>query len=363
MVRRLIISTLLAAACCATLGAQGVLTWLESEHDFGVFNENEERVSCVMRAVNTGTEPVVIERVQTTCGCTTPQFTKTPIAVGDTATVKLTYNAIGRVGAFDKTAYVFTNTAQRKFTLRIKGSVLASAETINSIYPHQAGSLYLDRKIISFGEMTKGASKVGYIGAYNNSTDTLTVSFDNVPPFVEIEAFPLSVPPFGLCTISAFFNSFENTQWGLNSAEITLTATHGTDAKSATIDVVGTVNEDFSNLSMKQLEKAPIALLSDEVVDFGKFSRQMGTVRQQFTITNSGNSPLLIRRIYCPYNYVGTEVDATKLKPGQSCTVSVAVNAAAIEGIYLNTRLTVITNDPSQPKREVRLSGIVDTTK
>ena len=55
-----------------------------------------------------------------------------------------------------------------------------------------------------------------------------------------------------------------------------------------------------------------------------------------------------------------TSADVAEVKPGGSCTVSVAVNAAAIDGLYLNTRLTVITNDPSHPKQEVRLVGIVE---
>ena len=100
--------------------------------------------------------------------------------------------------------------------------------------------------------------------------------------------------------------------------------------------------------------------MSNDVVDFGKFSRVAGTVRRQFTIANSGRSPLFIRRIYCPDSFVGTSADVAEVKPGGSCTVSVAVNAASIDGIYLNTRLTVITNDPSHPKQEVRLVGIVE---
>ena len=363
MMKRLIITAMLAVSGLAAASAQGVLTWLETEHDFGTFNESDERVKCVMRAVNTGTEPVTILRVVPTCGCTTGDFTRHPIAVGDTASVTLTYHAVGRVGAFDKVAYVYTNGAQSKTVLHIRGSVLAAPATVKEMYPYQVGVLCLDRRTITFGEVTHGGSKMGYIGAYNNSTDTITVSFDSVPKYIEIEAFPPRVPPFGLCTISAFFNSFEGTQWGLNAAEIGLTAKQGEHTVTATIDAVGTVNEDFSGLTKKQLEKAPIALLSNEVVDFGKISRGAGTVRSRFTITNSGRSPLLVRRIYCPDSIVGTSADVEEVKPGRSCTVSVAVNAAAIEGIYLNTRLTVITNDPSHPKQEVRLVGIVDDAK
>ena len=165
--KRLILSALLAVAGLATASAQGVLTWLETEHDFGTFNESDERVKCVLRAVNTGTEPVTILRVVPTCGCTTGDFTRTPVAVGDTATVTLTYHAVGRVGAFDKAVYVYTNGEQSKTILHIKGSVLAAPSTVKEMYPYQAGALCLDREIMTFGEVTHGSSKMSYIGAYN----------------------------------------------------------------------------------------------------------------------------------------------------------------------------------------------------
>ena len=354
-----ILSLMCMAACCVGVQAKGVLTWLESEHDFGIFNESEGRVKCVFRAVNTGTESVNIVRVMPTCGCTTGEYTRTPIAVGDTATVTLTYHATGRVGSFDKAAYVYTDTEQRKFTLHIRGNVLASKETVDEMYPYHTGALYYDRRTIPFGDVAKGASKMGYIGAYNNSADTLTVTFESVPEWLEMEAFPSQVPPFGLCTISGFFNSFAQTQWGLNTADIGLKVVQRGEAAKGTFDVVGIVNEDFSKLSKKELEKAPIAHISEDVVDFGTISVSNGVLRREFKVSNSGKSVLHIRRVYCGDKHVGLAVSRSDVKPGDSCVVSVAVNVESLSGIYLNSTLEVITNDPSHPKQEVRLVGIM----
>lgn len=347
------------AAWCACAQAKGVLTWLETEHDFGIFNESEGKVKCVFRAVNTGTEPVNIVRVMPTCGCTTGEYTRVPIAVGDTATVTLTYHATGRVGSFDKAAYVYTDTDQRKLTLHIRGNVLASKETVDEMYPYHTGALYYDRQTIPFGDVAKGASKMGYIGAYNNSADTITVSFENVPEWLEMEAFPSQVPPFGLCTISGFFNSYAQTQWGLNTADIGLKVAQRGDVSKGTFDVVGIVNEDFSKWSKKEIEKAPIAHISEDVVDFGTVTASHGVLRREFKVSNSGKSVLHIRRVYCGDKNVGAAVSRSDVKPGDSCVVSVAVNAESLGGPYLSSQLEVITNDPSHPKQEVRLVGIV----
>ncbi|MGM9804602.1 MAG: DUF1573 domain-containing protein [Muribaculaceae bacterium] len=339
--------------------AQGVLTWLTTEHDFGTFNEGDIKKSAVFVAVNTGNEPVVIERVQVTCGCTTPLYTQTPIAVGDTARVTLTYHAAGRVGSFNKTAIVYTNTPQRRMVLHIKGNALASKATINEIYPHNVGELYLDRNIIAVGEVLRGSSKMGYIGAYNNSTDTLTVSFDHVPPHINIEAFPPRVPPFGLCTISAYFNSQNSPEWGFNSSDIGVSVATSQGTQGAThISISGVVKEDFSQLSNSDMQQAPIATIINDVIDFGDITAG-AIARVNFDIFNSGKRKLLLRRLYCPDKAIAVNPNTNEVRSGASCTVSLAVNPEMIKGSYLNTRLQVITNDPVHTVQELRLVGIV----
>ena len=72
---------------------------------------------------NTGDAPLVITRVVASCGCTTPQFSKEPIAPGQTSKIDVTYNPAGRPGQFVKTIAVYSNGKDGTFTLRIKGVV------------------------------------------------------------------------------------------------------------------------------------------------------------------------------------------------------------------------------------------------
>ena len=51
-----------------TAAAQPQVTWLERQHDFGVFLEADGKVSCSMALVNTGTEPLIIVKAQAGCG-------------------------------------------------------------------------------------------------------------------------------------------------------------------------------------------------------------------------------------------------------------------------------------------------------
>ena len=53
-----------------TAAAQPEATWLERQHDMGVFMEQDGKVTCHMRVVNTGAQPLLIVKAQAGCGCT-----------------------------------------------------------------------------------------------------------------------------------------------------------------------------------------------------------------------------------------------------------------------------------------------------
>lgn len=93
------------------------------EHDFGAIKEADGSVTHTFVIKNTGDAPLVITRVVASCGCTTPQFSKEPIAPGQTSKIDVTYNPAGRPGQFVKTIAVYSNGKDGTFTLRIKGVV------------------------------------------------------------------------------------------------------------------------------------------------------------------------------------------------------------------------------------------------
>lgn len=96
----------------------------ETEHDFGVFKESAGDVSHVFVVKNEGKSPLVITRVISSCGCTTPTFTREPIAPGKSGEIKVVYNPTGRVYPFVKTVSVYSNGKRGPLVLTIKGEVV-----------------------------------------------------------------------------------------------------------------------------------------------------------------------------------------------------------------------------------------------
>ncbi len=91
-----------------------------ASYDFGTIPEGPA-AEHVFMFKNTGKEPIIIQRVQPSCGCTAPDWTKEPIAPGKTGMVKATYGTQGRPGHFEKMMTVFTNAGVK--TVSFKGTV------------------------------------------------------------------------------------------------------------------------------------------------------------------------------------------------------------------------------------------------
>lgn len=71
---------------------------------------------------NTSGKPVIIESAIAGCGCTTPDYPKTPVMKDKTATIKVTYNAEAE-GHFEKQVTVKFAKVQQPIVLTIDGDV------------------------------------------------------------------------------------------------------------------------------------------------------------------------------------------------------------------------------------------------
>ena len=92
--------------------------------DFGDIKEADGPVTHVFKIKNEGGTPLVITKVVASCGCTTPDWTKEPIAKGGTGEIKVTYDPTSRPGAFTKTISVYSNGKTGSYILTIKGQVI-----------------------------------------------------------------------------------------------------------------------------------------------------------------------------------------------------------------------------------------------
>ncbi|HEX4956708.1 MAG TPA: DUF1573 domain-containing protein [Lacibacter sp.] len=92
----------------------------ETTYNFGKIAQGKP-VTHNFVITNTGKEPLKLDNVQASCGCTTPEWSREPVAPGKSTTLKVGYNAAAE-GVFEKAITIYYNSGQVK-QLTIKGNV------------------------------------------------------------------------------------------------------------------------------------------------------------------------------------------------------------------------------------------------
>lgn len=91
-------------------------------HEYGTIKNGADG-NCYFEITNTGTEPLIITGAKGSCGCTVPEWPKTPIKPGESAVIKVKYDT-KRPGAINKSVTVTSDaTNEPTKILRIKGNV------------------------------------------------------------------------------------------------------------------------------------------------------------------------------------------------------------------------------------------------
>lgn len=102
----------------------------QTEYDFGVIKEGD-KVSHVYKIKNTGVAPLIIQDAKPSCGCTAPDWTKTPIPPGGEGFVKAEFDSNGKANAQNKTITVTANTWPKTTRLTFKAMVTPKPDAKN----------------------------------------------------------------------------------------------------------------------------------------------------------------------------------------------------------------------------------------
>ena len=116
----LVFSVLLFGTAIAQTSVSEPLELKQLEFDFGTIPQGKP-VYHSFQITNKGTNALKLDNVQASCGCTTPEWNKEPIAPGATAIIKVGYNAAAE-GPFEKPISITYN-GNVTNQIKIKGNV------------------------------------------------------------------------------------------------------------------------------------------------------------------------------------------------------------------------------------------------
>lgn len=111
------------AATTANAATAPVMKFEKESHDFGKIKQGD-KVSYDFKFINNGKSPLIITDAVASCGCTTPEWPKTPVKPGESGLIKVVFNSAGKTGLQDKQITITANTVPAQNMVHLIGEVL-----------------------------------------------------------------------------------------------------------------------------------------------------------------------------------------------------------------------------------------------
>ncbi|MDR2139874.1 MAG: DUF1573 domain-containing protein [Tannerella sp.] len=338
-----------------------VATLPESVYDFGLIEEEAGFASHVFQVKNTGNAPLLITHVQSSCGCTEPQWTREPIAPGKTGNVAITFDPVNRPGPFRKNVTIFTNDGRPRLRVTIQGDVVPRRAVLQRAFHDTIGTVQMERKAFLFYTVRPGAEIKQEIWIRNFSNEDVTLSLDDIPEYIRLEAPPVLKS-----------GKAERFRMTLDASKLTDKRGHMLDhitwkavsASGATVKQTLPLSmnfvDDFSNLTAEEKANAPAIRFSNTSMDFGKLKKSgffgwgNKSVSQQIMITNEGKSDLTFHSVGSDDERVRITMAKKTLRAGESIAMNVILSPKTLEG-QLAAEVYLVCNDPQGPVRNIRV--------
>jgi hypothetical protein len=118
-----VVNNPLSADNPADPSAMPAITFETTEFDFGRIYEGE-KVKCNFKFTNTGKSDLIITSAKASCGCTVPDYPKTPIKSGQGGSITVEFNSAGRKGQQNKAVTVTTNAQPPTVVLSVRAMII-----------------------------------------------------------------------------------------------------------------------------------------------------------------------------------------------------------------------------------------------
>lgn len=360
MKKMLIISFLAAyALAAAAQNATPKISFKTSIYNYGKIKEDDGVANYSFEFTNTGNAPLIIQRVTSSCGCTSPKWPKEPIAPGKGGKISVGYNPAGRPGPFAKTVTIYSNAETPTVILQIKGEVIPHVKTIDEIFVTPIGDALKFEKIhFSLGRIFLGKTYTDTLRFINKSSEPVAVKANTQGMnFMQVKVVPEVVKPNQQGAVVLTYDPDKRKEWGFVVDRFPISVNDKTISKSP-LTITASIEEDFSKLTQKELEYAPKAEFNTLQYNFGTV-KAGEIVNYDFVLKNSGKSDLIIRKVKASCGCTTVTPSRNVLKPGESTEISASFRTAGYSGRQGKT-ITVITNDPRNSTLILRLTGNVD---
>lgn len=336
--------------------------------DFGTIREVDGPVSHTFKYRNVSADPYVIGSVSVSCGCTTPSYSREPLAAGAQAEFSVQFDPTNRGGKVRKVVYIQpADRYQQMVELTIQGEVIPRPRTVADDFPlyigdgirvadpaPAVGAVGLNQRSLIQLEVINDstASVVNAAGSAGDGSVVLGVDRDSLPDYVTVTANPAVLKPGERGVLNILIDGPSRGDYGH------LTSTFR-------ISTNGVVRDPRISLAMVFVEGMPMrtaefmatAPACDYSTSFHHFSVQPAGAQLSHSIKlgNMRSSTLKIVHVESGSPWLTVQADRQTVERGEQATISFTLDSNGMKQGQNMTRFWVYTNDPMDLCREVKV--------
>lgn len=335
MTRLLLCIFITALSLCA--GAQPPrISFSQMEYDFGEVHELGGAVQYRFVYTNTGGRPLLLTDVKTTCGCTSPSWSKEPVMPGKSGYIDVQFDPRDRTGSFTKSIIVSDNTGGKPTTLYISGRVVPRPQQIASEFPYSMGDLRLKTLTVNVGRILSNRSETVEIQIANpTKADIVVEQCPDAPDYVAIDARPRVLKPGARGVLRIRFDARKSGLFAILREEIPISVSGATYY----LHLRGHVEEFFTD--EQRIHKPGIEILSPQNASITLHPDGSGTpIAASIVYRNTGESPLVVRCLYCPSGVSGSGA-GVEVMPGDTGVIELSIvpDGAAQRSVSIYTNI------------------------
>ena len=305
---------------------------------------------------NTGTSPLVISNVTTSCACAVADWSKGAIPAGGKGKITATFDAEA-IGRFYKEIGVYCNASSTPIYLEFNGEVTADSRDYAHTHPYGFGAIRLNKEEIEFSSVNKGDLPQMEILVANTSNKTYVPVLMHLPPYLSAQAFPEILGKHKNGKIVVTLDTEKLPKLGITSTSVYLSRFMGDKVSEENeIPVSVALLPDFSHVSEFARQNPPEIQLSAKSLEFSNLKKNQKK-SQTVLITNTGKSDLEIQDMQVFSMALGVKLKKRILKPGETTKMKITVMAKNIGRTKGTPRILMMTNDPHHPMITFRVKA------
>ncbi|WP_042120657.1 DUF1573 domain-containing protein [Porphyromonas crevioricanis] len=352
---------LIGSSLFAQQRGKAELSFQDTIHHFGNIAEEKGSVYCEFLFTNTGTIPLVLTRVNSDCGCTSPSWPEEAIEPGAEGRIVVSYDPAGRPGAFVKRVYVYSNATKTKQDLLIKGYVTTLGGGEKGQFSAEVGPVKLSRTELLFPTTSRNRTSSVRLMLLNTSNGgKVKVSVQSKNSLIEVNPEVIELSPGEPAELELSLKVLSDTEIGMHNepVELIILDNEGKEFRGRVL-TRSTVVEDFSFYQNREemIRTAPRMDLNT-YFDLGTLPAESPEQQVEVEIRNTGKGLLKLRNLNCDNPAVQILDYPEEITQGTSGILKIRVLPSTLKEkgwASIAPNINIVCNDPYAPLRRVKV--------